>query len=339
MIPLLHQISRGAFWRLATFITTGFLLVSCTTPSGDERQTKRPIPVIYDSDVGDDIDDTWAVGFLLRCPELDVKMVMGDYGKPDYRARLFAKFLERTGRTDIPVGIGVEVDPTKRTGRQWDWVKDYDLKNYPGKIHTNGVQAMIDLIMNSKQQVTVIAVGPAPNIAEALRREPRIAQRARFVGMHGSVASATNPKPVAEYNVVRDPKSLQHAFTAPWDIIITPLNTCAQVVLKDDKYQRIYQSNDPIAKAIVENYRHWLINRGRGTDELISVRSSTLFDTVAVYLTFRDDLLNMEQIGLRVTDDGFTVIDPTAKQMAVAMTWKDLGAFEDFLVERLTNGK
>jgi len=338
MTNLFHHFPRRASLRCIVLAIIPVLLVSCSALGGGARAAKA-IPVIYDSDIGDDIDDTWALGFLLRCPELDVKMVMGDFGKPDYRARLFAKFLERAGRTDIPVGIGVQVDPKLRTGRQWDWVSDYDLKTFPGKIHTNGVQAMIDLIMNSKQPVTVIAVGPTPNVAEALRREPRIAQRARFVGMHGSVNRNPEGKPHAEYNVVRDPKSLQHIFAAPWDLTITPLNTCAQVVLKEAKYQRVYQSPDPIARAIMENYRHWLINRGRGNDELLSVRSSTLFDTVAVYLAFRDDLLGMERLGLRVTDEGFTVIDPNAKPVAVAMTWKDLGAFEDLLIARLTGGK
>jgi inosine-uridine nucleoside N-ribohydrolase len=313
------------------------LAAGCASDKG--QAGRQPIPVIYDSDIGDDIDDTWALGFLLRCPELDVKMVMGDYGKSDYRARLFAKFLERTGRADIPVGIGVEVDPTKKTGRQWEWVKDYDLKTFPGKIHSDGVQAMIDLIMNSKRQITVIAVGPTPNIAEALRREPRIAQRARFVGMHGNLKSPTNPNPSAEYNVVRDAKSCQQVFTAPWDMTITPINTCAQVVLDGEKYQRVYTSADPVARAIIENYRVWLLNRGRGNDELISVRSSTLFDTVGVYLAFRQEYCGMERLGVRVTDEGMTVVDPGAKQMDVAMTWKDLGAFEDLLVQRLTDGK
>lgn len=41
----------------------------------------------------------------------------------------------------------------------------------------------------------------------------------------------------------------------------------------------------------------------------------------------------------RVTDDGFTIRDDQAKQMNVAMAWKNLGAFEDLQVERLTNGK
>ena len=57
---------------------------------------------------------------------------------------------------------------------------------------------------------------------------------------------------------------------------------------------------------------------------------------MAVYLAIRQDLCVMEKLSLRVTDDGFTVIDPQAKQVNVATQWTDLDAYEDFLVERLT---
>ena len=30
----------------------------------------KPVPVILDTDIGGDIDDTWALGMLLNCPEL-----------------------------------------------------------------------------------------------------------------------------------------------------------------------------------------------------------------------------------------------------------------------------
>jgi len=39
---------------------------------------------------------------------------------------------------------------------------------------------------------------------------------------------------------------------------------------------------------------------------------------------------------IRVTDDGTGMIDAAAKKMQVATEWKDLGAYEDFLVQRLT---
>jgi len=297
----------------------------------------KKMPVIYDSDIGDDIDDTWALGFLLKSPEFDVKLVVGDQGKSEYRAKLFCKFLERAGRTDIPVGIGLNVN-AKGVGSQADWVKDYDLKSFPGKIHKDGVQAIIDTIMKSRETVTVIAVGPLPNVAEALKREPRIAAKARFVGMHGSVrlGYGGNKKISAEYNVRADAKACQKVLSAPWDITITPLDTCGLVHLKGDKYKTVRDSKDPIAAAIIENYRIWSKKRDKDVSDF---RSSTLFDTVAVYLAMDQKFTKMETLGIRVDDQGYTRIDPTAKKMKVATAWKNMGAFEDFLVARLTNPK
>jgi inosine-uridine nucleoside N-ribohydrolase len=42
--------------------------------------TDRSIPVILDTDIGGDIDDTWALAMMLRSPELDVKLVVTDTG-------------------------------------------------------------------------------------------------------------------------------------------------------------------------------------------------------------------------------------------------------------------
>jgi hypothetical protein len=57
---------------------------------------------------------------------------------------------------------------------------------------------------------------------------------------------------------------------------------------------------------------------------------------VAVYLAFSEELLVMEELGIRVTDEGYTVIDGGARAINCATGWKDLAAFEDFLVRRLT---
>lgn len=313
----------------------GFMISSAS--AAETLSTKpAPIPVILDTDIGDDIDDTWALALLLKSPELDLKLVVGDYGEAAYRAKLLAKYLERAGRSDVPVGIGLDIAPFG-DGRQAAWVKDYDLKSYPGRVLTNGVQAIIDTVMNSPQTVTLICIGPVPNIAEALKREPRLAQRARFVGMQGSVRTGYGDakQPIAEWNVKCDPKALQQVFAAPWDITITPLDTCGLVTLKGAKYRRILESTNRIATDLLTNYRHWLVNQPTLAQDLADHHSSTLYDTVAVYLAIRQDLCVTEKLNLRVTADGFTVIDPQGKPVTVATRWKDLGAFEDFLVERL----
>ena len=43
----------------------------------------------------------------------------------------------------------------------------------------------------------------------------------------------------------------------------------------------------------------------------------------------------MERLGIRVTDDGSTVIDDRAKHMNVATGWNNLDGFRDLLANRL----
>jgi len=294
----------------------------------------RPIPVILATDIGDDIDDTWALGLLLKCPELKLKLVATEFGKAQYRAKLLAKFLETTGHADVPIAVGPDVEP-RGEGGQVEWVKNYDLRSYPGRVHADGVGAMIEVIMGSPEPVTLICIGPMPNVAAALEREPRIAQRARFVGMDGSVRLGYGgaKRLDAEWNVKANPGAARKGLSASWDITITPLDTCGLVTLEGQRYQRLLRARDPVPATIVENYRLWSkASHNAGEAER---HSSTLYDPVAVYLAFDQHFCKMERLGIRVTDDGSTVIDDQAKQMNVATEWRDLDGYRDFLVNRL----
>ena len=301
----------------------------------------RRIPVILDSDIGDDIDDTWALLMLLRSPQFDVKLVVSDFGNAIYRCRLFAKLLELTGCTHIPVGVGL--DPVDEPGRQSGWIGDYRLEDYPGTVYHDGVRALIDTIMQSREPVTLLCIGPVPNIAEALRREPAIAGNAHFVGMHGSIYKGYDgvATPAAEWNVKSDAKALQQVFAAPWDCTITPLDTCGLVTLTGANYQRIYGSDDPWLKALIENYRSWLPLAPfikPGTDP--GLMSTTLFDTVAVHAAYTREFMVMEDLPLRVTDDGYTVVDSRNGRLVLCATkWQDIQAFKDRLTDTLLGSK
>ncbi len=294
---------------------------------------RRRIPVILDTDIGGDIDDTWALAMMLRSPELDIRMVSTATGDTTYRAKIAARMLEIGGRTDIPIAVGLPLAPLPTP--QAPWVAGYDLGSYRGPVLQDGVGALVEAIMGSPEPVTIVAIGPLPNIGAALEREPRIASRARLVGMHGSIRLGYDgaPRISAEYNVAADPGACRKVFGAPWDVTITPLDTCGLVVLEGARYRAVRDSRDPLARAVIENYRLW--SRDKAVAE---ERSSVLFDTVAVYLAFSEELLAMERLGIRVTDEGYTVIDDGARPVRCATAWKDLAAFEDLLVRRLIGG-
>ena len=349
--PRMFVLPIKSGWTISLGILTMFLVtVSCavSNTTSTTEQTKK-IPVIFDTDIGDDIDDTWALTLLLQSPEFDIKLVTTAVNNTAEKAKIVAKILQTAGRTDIPVGIGIQQN--KNNHRQRAWVKDYKLPSYPGTVYRDGVQAIVDTIMKSPKPMTVIAVGPLPNIAAALQREPRIANKARFVGMHGSIykgyGGSSNIS--AEYNVRAFPKAVQKVFAAPWDVTITPLDTCGIVHLTGDKYQKVLKANTILSKTLIDNYRAWykqgILNSKKNLSEeevnkrvnrQINSRSTTLFDTVGIYLGMTEKLVKMEKLGITVTDDGYTKIDENAKVLNCATEWKDLSAFEDFLVDRLT---
>ena len=338
-------------WIVALAVLALFLTVagSCALDKDSALAGRQKIPIIFDTDICDDIDDTWALALLLQSPELDIKLITTEVGNTPSKAKTVAKFLETVGRTDIPIGIGVKQHDGHH--RQDAWAKDYKLSSYPGTIYQDGVQALIDTVMKSRKPIKIVAVGPLPNVAAALHREPRIAQRAEFVGMHGSVRRGYDgsAKPSAEYNVQAFAKEAQKVFTAPWKMTITPLDTCGVVQLKGQKYQAVLRKDSVLTRALIENYRAWykqgllseqkdlgeaeLVKR---VDQKLNSSSTTLFDTVAAYLAMSTDLVKIEKLPIKVTDDGYTRIEQGAKMINCATEWKDLGAFEDLLVARLT---
>jgi inosine-uridine nucleoside N-ribohydrolase len=309
--------------------------------TNDTTLPARRIPVILDTDIGDDIDDTWALALLLHSPELEVKLVTTATGDTTYRARLTARLLEVAGRIDVPVGIG-PAGPVRTPPRQADWVEGYALEQYPGTVHADGVPAMIDVIMGSPEPVTLISIGPLTDIAAALRREPGIAERTRFVGMQGSLREhmtsnltvAMGEGACAEWNVVSDISASQTVFAAPWlEATLSPVDTCARIVVDGERYQRLLAGTAPFLRALLENYRLWAVSHGEHCHP--EAQSSVLFDCEAVHLAHTTRWLRMRRMGVRVDDQGYTREDAAARPFNVAMAWEDYGAFADDLTARL----
>ena len=220
------------FQFLATAAAVLALATLFCTPSACGK-----IPIILDTDIGDDIDDTWALAFLLRSPELDLRLVTTTCGKAEYRAKIIARLSTIAGRSDVPIGLGE--GGRKGSGGQQKWVEKYSLSSYSGKIHEDGAGAIIDLIERSKEQVTVIAIGPLHTLAAALDRRPSIAGKAALAGMHGSVRRGYGGgAPSAEYNVSANVPAAKKVLSAAWrSISITPLDTCGRVDLSGKRFE------------------------------------------------------------------------------------------------------
>ena len=301
------------------------------------------IPVIIDTDVGTDVDDMWALAFALRCPELDIRLITTCTGNVEYRAALVAKLLEVAGRTDIPIGLGLSLDAAPEP--QKAWIEDYQLDLYPGVVLKDGVGAICDTVNQSENPVTLIAIGPLPNIAAALQRAPSIIENSKFIGMHGSlrIGYLGAPKPMKEYNVKQHALSCKSVFEAGWEKEVTPLDTCGNIILTGDNFQRVRNSADDLVRAVIENHLIWYeaVASSPVVGPFIKkmdpqVQSSILYDCVAIYMAFSNDGLVYEKLPITITEDGKTLIDDDGSVVNCATSWSDIEAFYSFLSARLT---
>ena len=290
--------------------------------------------VILDTDICTDIDDAWALCMLLKCPELNLKMVSTTTGDPKKRAQIVAKILDRNGRTDVPIAVGLYSVVNPVSEKELGWVADYPLEKYPGKVFHNGVDALIDMLEKTEDPM-LICIGPLMNIMQLCLRRPDLCAKTDFVAMSGIIHRGYPgyDTTVAEWNVRTQIAEAQAVYKAKWkSMTITPLDTCALVRLKGERYERLKKTDSPLVKTILENYRHW---RGKpdSTDE---TESSILFDTVAIYLAYTQENLKMQTFKIEIDNGGHMLLDrPDGNPVNAAIDWMDLGAYEEYLVNRL----
>jgi len=301
---------------------------------------RERIPAVIVTDIGTDIDDSWALALALRSDELDLKLVVTDPFDTQYRTAVAAKLLEAAGRADVPVGIGDNRGPTGDDNKTLaPWVAGYDVSKYPGHVYQDGVAALIDVVEKSPRPVTIIAIGPVWSLALALGRAPDIAAKCRFVGMFGSFDAGYDGKaPSAEFNVKVNPAGFRTVLSAPWrDILLTPLDTCGRVGLGGERYHAIWSATaDPMLRALIASYCVFAPRQNWMACDYFPVRSTTLYDCVAVYLAYSEDLVETETIQFEVTDDGFTRRSASGPFRArVAIRWKSRDGFEAQLAGRL----
>ena len=295
--------------------------------------------LVIDTDIGTDIDDTWALAFALRCPELDLRLVTTSTGDPVDRAALVADLLAAGGRQDVPIGVGSpgggDLDQPLRgvAGSE-------ALDGHPGGVH-DGVTAMVEAIEGATTEVTVIALGPLTTVAAALQRRPEIAHRARLVGMHGSlrVGYRGEPGPVPEYNVATDVDAARRVFAAPWECTLTPLDTCGSAVLRGEGYRRVLAGgdHDRLLAAVLAQHRTWL--DAVGLPELYDQATTPLYDTVAVHLAYDESLVDIEPVGVSIDDDGTMRPSDDGPTLRLATSWRDRNGFLEHLAGRLVDAR
>lgn len=232
------------------------------------------------------------------------------------------------------------------------WAGDYDLNAYSGRLARNGVDRLVELVLASEEEVVIMCIGPLVNIAKAAQKDKRIVQKSRIVGMLGSLRSGwfAGTPPVSEYNVICSTGSAKVVFKK-WrgkgKIVLTPLDTCGRIFLDGPLYQEWKEGaasgKSKVSLAILQNFEEWTAKRQpkaySNGDVILKDASSTLFDTVAVHLAYSSEYLKMEEVNVKIENDGkmteFLEPNDDTSPVIFATEWTDMQGFNRFLVDRL----
>ncbi len=218
---------------------------------------QAPVRVILDTDIGTDIDDAWALGLAMTSPEFELLAVTITDGDTAARARIACKLLYTVDRSSVPVAVGRPTLPPKGVDYQLTWAEEFTAKR---PVSLPAAQLIVDTVRRFPNQVTLVAVGPLQNVADALRLEPRLpALVKRVVLMSGSIrGSAWNPAPVPEWNVVRAIADAQLVYAAGFPLTTVPLDSTSYVQLKDEERERLRARATPLTRSLEALYRLWL---------------------------------------------------------------------------------
>jgi inosine-uridine nucleoside N-ribohydrolase len=258
--------------------------------------------VILDTDIGTDIDDAWALAFVIAHPGFEpLGITISDADTPA-RAKVACKMLHLTGRKELPVAVGRQTPtPAGRIDYQFSWAEDFTAKQ---PIAQSAADFIVETAKRYPGEVTLLAVGPLQNLADALRKEPNLGRYLkRVVLMSGCIyGTADRATPIPEWNVVVSTADSQLVYGAGLPLTIVPLDATTHVQLREEERERLRKHHSPLTTSLEALYRLWIAN---------PTQRMTLHDQLAVAEAASPGTFfgKKETLPLVVDDKGFTRID------------------------------
>lgn len=286
-------------------ICVGILLLSCAR----WVVAAAPEKVIIDTDIGDDIDDAFAVALAVKSPELRVLGVTTTFGDTEARAKIAERFLAEIGAEQIPVFAGKPA-PSKNPMSQ----RRYAENRLASVSHGDAVDFLLEQIRKNPGEITLIAIGPLMNVGAAIDKDAATFRKLkRVVLMGGSIRRGygdlgyTAPvPPMPEWNILNDVASAQKLFASGVPLFVMPLDS-TQLKLDEVKRAFLFSQGARVTDQLAILYHLW----GQETP--------TLFDAMTVVFVLRPDLCPVREMRIRVDEKGYTREEPGTPNAQVCL--------------------
>jgi len=266
--------------------------------------------VIIDTDIGDDVDDAFALALAVRSPELQILGVTTTFGDTETRAKLVDRFLGEAGRAEIPVLAGKATE-TKNLMTQRRYAEG---GHFAKRSHADAADFLLGEIRKHPGEITLIGIGPLMNVGAAIDRDAATFRKLkRVVIMGGSIRRGygdlgyTPPvPPMPEWNILNDVASAQKLFSAGVPLYVMPLDS-TQLKLDEVKRAFLFSQGTAVTDQLALLYHLW----GQETP--------TLFDPMTVAFVLRPELCPVQGMHIRVDEKGFTREEPGPQNAQVCL--------------------
>jgi purine nucleosidase len=301
----------------------GLILLCACAYIAQSSTTVSTEKVIIDSDIGDDVDDAFALALAIKSPEFEILGVTTTFGETEVRARIVDRLLGEVGRSDVPVLAG------RATGKSSMSQRRYAESQFAKPSHGDAVQFLLGEIARYPGQVTIIAIGPLINLGGAIDKDPATFHKVkRVVLMGGSIRRGYGDlgynepvPPMAEWNILNDIPSAQKLFASGVPLYVMPLDS-TQLKLDEVKRAFLFTRGTPLTDALTVLYHLW------------AQETPTLFDPMAVAFALRPELCPIQPLHIRVDEKGYTREEPGPPNAQVCLD-SNAEAFFRFYLKRV----
>jgi len=283
-------------------VTALVFFIGCYIGTGRlSAQGTEKTKIIFDTDIAGDIDDAFAHALVQVSSEFEVLGITIADGPTDRRVLVSCRMLYNCGQENIPVAVGRPTRQGESINPQLTWGDGFDRLK---PIKQSASDFIIENLRKYPNQVTIISVGPVTNLADVINKDPEAWKMVKEVySMFGSfyMGYGGGPVPHAEWNVRADIESSQTFMNSGVPITLAGLDVTTIVKFNSERRLSILMRNSPITDALCGLYSLW----SKGNMDA----DPTLFDPVAVAMVITDEFVSTRAVHVRVTDEGYTVID------------------------------
>ena len=266
-----------------------------------------PKKIILDTDPG--IDDACAILLALASPELSLEgltVVHGNCSLEQGTTNALS-VLELANASHIPVAKGCElplVQPSLLAPEtHGDTGLGYAKLPAPRTkaISQHGIDFLIERILASPGEVTLVAIAPLTSVAMAIRQEPRIVDALKeLIIMGGALRHEGNTTALGEFNTYVDPHAAQIVYQAGIHTTLVPLDVTYQCILTPGDVSRLLNIDSPITKFVADATRFYM----EFHDQYQQIEGCVINDPLALALTFMPELCTYQELPVEVDLSG-----------------------------------